>query len=184
MNKRFMEFLDHPETNTSYPVLACQKVIAVVKGATEEWSDILKRTDEAYLFQCEGRPLLETADGASEALSAWYKKFESDTHKESGEIEDHSHPIERTRALEDFLSPAKVTIMQCTWCSRPSALLKKCKQCGKVKSVFPHRPKNIDINCLITGTATQNARKHTGRRGTNQSALHLWHQFLANDVSS
>ena len=76
-----------------------------------------------------------------DALSAWLNRFEGET-PESASPEDEIDERHRVPIAMDFQHFDR-RLMQCSWCRRPSAVLKKCKRCGIAKYVH--------TACYLTG---------------------------------
>ena len=127
-----MKFMDGPITNQSQNNLTARKITSVMKDAVEEWEDLLKRTDNDFLSRCETSVLLckDSSDESMDALTAWLRRFEGETP----EIANPEDERQRVPTAVDFHQFDR-RLMQCSWCRRPSAVLKKCKRCGTAKYV-------------------------------------------------
>lgn len=155
-----MEFMGNPLTNETQSKLAVCNIIDVMKDAIEEWGEIFKPTGNVSRAQIEGPP--KPSDDSSEksmvVLSPWLTKFEG-RRVEDG-CHDHGSQGKKLSTLGDFARDRGS--MNCAWCTRPSALNKKCKRCGVTKYVCTVCRK-LNTDAFLAGTVIRNASRRTGR---------------------
>ncbi|KAI0317958.1 hypothetical protein OF83DRAFT_1118664 [Amylostereum chailletii] len=135
INERFLEFLGHPITNRTQMRKTCTIITNNMDAAMTEWGGMLSRSKvlmedpESY-----SHTFVSLEDRESSDLQFWLNKFE-------GDIEGPDrHETASTKNSEDMSTPLssdlpthKKMTLTCSWCRRPSAILKKCGGCGLAK---------------------------------------------------
>lgn len=84
-----------------------------------EWSSVISILDKDK----EATPQVPTKDKVADDLAAWL----DGVHLEN-EDHDHGHCAAPTRVFE-----SNVELYRCSWCSNPSAVLRKCSGCNKTR---------------------------------------------------
>lgn len=106
--------------------LAQQTIISLYPSAVKEWGDVIIRFDNILTTK---EPEI-SSEKVEDDLAAWL----DDMHKEDGEpeiLEEMlSHPV---------LSQDCVALYRCSYCSNPSAALRKCSGCAKTRYVHRYR---------------------------------------------
>ncbi|TDL19576.1 hypothetical protein BD410DRAFT_751998 [Rickenella mellea] len=97
--------------------LTHQVVIERMAAAAKEWDEIVARC--AITAPRQALP----TDQAEDHLAAWLDEMHLDDHTDDGP-ECTTHPKINTN---------KVELYKCSWCSNPSAILKKCSLCGRAR---------------------------------------------------
>jgi hypothetical protein len=118
--------------------LAQQTVVRLYPEAVKEWGSVIARFDsleKESLGECLGAPDVP-ADKVEDSLAAWLDEMEL----EDGEHGGHRHSDKCGHGKVDI---DNVLLYQCSWCSNPSAALKRCTGCGKARFVIYLRGRGL-----------------------------------------
>ncbi|KAJ8509407.1 hypothetical protein ONZ45_g8429 [Pleurotus djamor] len=99
--------------------LTQQLVVKMYPDAVKEWGDVMQRFDTISQQEPQERP---AAENAEDDLAAWL-----DGHEDSG----HSHG--GTSCHHPKVDTKRGDLYRCSWCSAPSAALRKCAGCSKTR---------------------------------------------------
>ncbi|KAG2137433.1 uncharacterized protein EDB93DRAFT_766241 [Suillus bovinus] len=100
--------------------LTQQNIVKRYPIAVQEWKDLVARFDEVMTDE---RPI--SLEKAEDDLAAWL----DDLHLDHGKEDEH-YP---QRCSHPRVSPNTVALYRCSWCSNPSAALRKCSGCEKAR---------------------------------------------------
>jgi len=101
--------------------LAIFTIIDHLPAAAKEWGEITERYAETVKENDLDK------DKAGDSLAAWLEHVEIGDTNNVGESLHGSHYFNTTFRFDD------VTLYRCSWCGNPSAILRKCKGCGKTR---------------------------------------------------
>ncbi|PCH33936.1 hypothetical protein WOLCODRAFT_141879 [Wolfiporia cocos MD-104 SS10] len=132
ISARFMDFIGH-KSQTSPALTQTRKQIMSMLANPDhlkEWDPVIARV--MAMFYPESALMLPEApvDGESEGLVKWLKRFESKPDDDSDPEHEDEEIHHSAQNVWETISDNRLALLQCTWCGRPSAVLKKCGQCG------------------------------------------------------
>jgi hypothetical protein len=138
--------------------------------AVKEWGSVINRFDSLEK-ESEGEGLDAPdvpADQVEESLAAWLDEIEL----EDGEHGAHRHSDRCGHGKVDI---ENVTLYQCSWCTNPSAALKRCTGCGKARFVIYLRGRGVCYNlcCWETDIAMLHVKSCIGLTIKNSATLTL-----------
>ncbi|TFK71925.1 hypothetical protein BDN72DRAFT_837132 [Pluteus cervinus] len=110
-------FLSIPPPKTDLR-LTMKTIIERFSGATKEFGEVI-----AEKTAPKRAPEPVSADKAGDDLAAWLENLRVDDGSEEP-AKVHSHPN---------ITMNHVGLYRCSWCSNPSAILRKCSGCGKTR---------------------------------------------------
>ncbi|GBE89126.1 hypothetical protein SCP_1501290 [Sparassis crispa] len=113
---QFGKFLGNPPKRTQMR-LTQEMIFDLYPKAVEEWKDVIARFDTGG---SEDKSI--SAEKAEDDLAAWLDDLKVDD--DSPQPERCSHPKINTNS---------VALYRCSWCSNPSAVLRKCGGCSKTR---------------------------------------------------
>ncbi|KAI8986642.1 hypothetical protein BD414DRAFT_38810 [Trametes punicea] len=98
-------------------------ILELYPEAVKEWGAFIKRIDELDFRIEKQKPLSYTQ--ADDDLAAWIENMKLEDGSE-----EHLHPHPRSHPK---ISLNNVMLYRCSWCTNPSAVLRKCGGCGKTR---------------------------------------------------
>lgn len=131
VNAEFLRFLGDLVDRYHWNLRKMLNLSEAFRKGKKEWADLLTRTDEWYLESVSDPNSRRCGelDKAQDALMQWMSKFDD---WDDLETEVTTQLLQKPKLL------ANIPLLGCSWCSRPSAALKKRGGCGKEKWVVSH----------------------------------------------
>ncbi|OBZ78766.1 hypothetical protein A0H81_01238 [Grifola frondosa] len=131
INDKFMEFINRPTKSTDMlRMLESRKaVVDRLPEALAEWSATLQRADAIMHGGSRNMTLPEPAQkGDTQTLNSWLSNFEDELEKK--EHCDDKDDEDGGPSFSELFEEDELALMRCSWCFRPSVVLKKCGRCG------------------------------------------------------
>ncbi|GJE85795.1 hypothetical protein PsYK624_018740 [Phanerochaete sordida] len=122
INAGFMKAFGEPIVYYRWSVRRMRNLALMYRRGQEEWAALLSRVDEWYLEEERDDPCKSERD----PLVKWMSKLESWDNLDAEVHEERKRPAQQPRFL-----PSTLRLMTCSWCSRPSVILKQCSACGQ-----------------------------------------------------
>ncbi|KAH9941110.1 uncharacterized protein BXZ73DRAFT_42148 [Epithele typhae] len=110
--------------NKTQTRLARMLILKLYSKASEEWGPFVQHFDEMNASGGEALKPLSSSQ-ADDDLAAWLENMQLD---DDDDDEHGRHPCTHPK-----ISTSNVALYRCSWCSNPSAVLKKCGGCGKTR---------------------------------------------------
>ncbi|KZV76897.1 hypothetical protein PENSPDRAFT_346724 [Peniophora sp. CONT] len=128
VNKRFLAYLGNPVRPKATVLQVSNYVTDNVKGALVEWGGMLDRVAELAERDERAQLLVQAESRGSEQLHLWLDRFEQKEESQS-QCLDCTDDVLHTCEPEVEFTCRKMLF--CSWCRRPSAVLKKCAGCRR-----------------------------------------------------
>lgn len=93
-----------------------------LQQASKEWDEVTARIDDRNF---PGDELDE--DKVEDSLSQWLERFDM------ADVDSRGHVIHEHRGIHATVNLTEVDLYRCSWCGNPSAILRKCRGCGKTR---------------------------------------------------
>lgn len=151
-----MRHLGRPVSNTPTRIAALTFYERLTK-ASKEWDEVTARLDDRVL---PGGELDE--DKAEDSLVQWLERFDMT------DVDNRGHAIHEHRGIHATINMSEVDLYRCSWCGNPSAILRKCRGCGKTRCTSMYHWKYAMLFCLTPSSqiVMLRARNNTGVRLT------------------
>ena len=111
--------------------LSREMMVKLYPKAANDFSSTISYYDSLYNISSEKEGACVAR--AEDTLAAWL----DEVHADDGEEGHHTH------CVHPKINSNTVELYRCTYCRNPSAGLKKCSGCGKVRSV-------VQIGCMLS----------------------------------
>ncbi|KZV63430.1 hypothetical protein PENSPDRAFT_640910 [Peniophora sp. CONT] len=116
-----MRHLGRPVSKTSTRMAALTFYERLEK-ASQAWDEVTARLNDRVL---PGGELDE--DKVEDSLAQWLERFDMT------DVDNRGHAIHEHRGLHSTINMSEVDLYRCSWCGNPSAILRKCRGCGKTR---------------------------------------------------
>ncbi|VDC03793.1 unnamed protein product [Peniophora sp. CBMAI 1063] len=126
VNQRFLSHLQNPVHPRAAGVQVCKYVTDNISEALSEWGGMLRRAAELFEKDERAQLLMQAETRGPEALQLWLDRFEQKDETQPKDLECGADVL---HVCEPLVEPTCPKILFCSWCRRPSAVVKKCARC-------------------------------------------------------
>ena len=119
----------------------CMTILDRIAIASKTWSGVISRWDDLSESDVDRTTITPDTDMIENGLSTWLSntKLGDDSNDESWPLRgDKLKKPKPGRHTGRTIVPNTVELYLCSFCYNPSAVLKKCSGCGKVRYVAFH----------------------------------------------
>ena len=116
-----MRHLARPVSKTSTRIAALTFYERLQK-ASKEWDEVTSRLNDKALPGAE-----LDKDKVEDSLAQWLERFDIT------DVDNRGHAIHEHRGIHATINLSEVDLYRCSWCGNPSAILRKCRGCGKTR---------------------------------------------------